>query len=96
MTNFSSCFEDCEGFTTIPTNLFKYNIEVTDFSDCFDLCDDLQGFDIYIGSTKVKDCSYFVHKNTKYTRIVRVPAGSTTADTFKKKADSLGITVIEY
>lgn len=27
---------------------------------------------------------------------VRVPAGSTTADTFKKKADSLGITVIEY
>ena len=41
ITNFSTCFRNCTGLTTLPADLFRYNTSVTDFGDCFQYCTSL-------------------------------------------------------
>ncbi len=37
-TDFSSCFCNCNGLTSIPAELFKYNIQADNFNLCFAIC----------------------------------------------------------
>lgn len=39
--NVSSMFSSCESITSIPEDLFKYNLKITDFSYCFERCSSL-------------------------------------------------------
>lgn len=39
--NVSSMFSSCESITSIPEDLFKYNLKITDFSSCFERCSSL-------------------------------------------------------
>ena len=41
VTNFSNCFKDCTGLTSLPENLFANNTAVTNFNYCFSGCTSL-------------------------------------------------------
>lgn len=60
VTNFSSCFNDCTGLTSIPSNLFANNPEVTNFAYCFNNCTGLTSIPegLFANNTKVTNFGY--------------------------------------
>ena len=92
--DFIECFRNCSSLQSIPSGLFANNTAATSFIYCFLGCLNLNDFTLYIGSSLVEDCEYFVSKNDNATRTVYVPSGSTTQTTFDSVASNLGLTII--
>ena len=85
-TNFSYCFDGCSSLQSIPAGLFVKNTAATNFSQCFYGCSSLNNFKLIIGSSAVSNFSSFVATTSNVTRIVCVPANSTTYTTLSSYA----------
>ena len=64
INDFSNCFYYCTGLTSIPSDLFTNNPEVTDFDGCFSYCTGLTSIpnDLFTNNTKVtyfSNCFYY-------------------------------------
>ena len=92
-TDFNQCFWKCSALTSVPENLFKYNTEVTNFNAAFSTTG-IHDLVLHIGSGNVTTVGSFVNKQEAYSRIVYVPAGSTSQATFNSWASYCGLTVI--
>ena len=55
VTDFSQCFDNCSGLTSIPDNLFASNTAVTTFMNCFAYCSGLTGIpeNLFVNNTAV-------------------------------------------
>ncbi len=91
---FKSVFNNCTSLVSVPQDIFRYNTAATDFSECFSYCTALEGFDIRIGSAVVENAENFCTRKEGVQRIVRVPSGSVTHQTFSALSETLGIQVI--
>ena len=92
-TNFNQCFWQCTSLSSVPENIFKYNTEVTNFNAVF-ADTNIEDLVVHIGSGNVTTVGSFVRKQEGCTRIVYVPAGSTSQATFNSWAAYCGLTVI--
>ena len=72
VTNFSRCFLNCSGLTSIPENLFSTNTAVTDFSWCFQYCSGLTSIpdNLFTNNTVVK---YFTHCFERCRGLTSIP-----------------------
>ena len=71
ITSFNSCFRDCTGLTSIPSDLFANNPEVIDFNNCFADCTGLTSIpnDLFANNTKVTNFYYCFRNCTGLTSI---------------------------
>lgn len=94
-TIFDYCFYRCS-LTSIPQKLFDKTRAAINLSYCFAYCSSLNNITVYIGSSAVTNCDTFFDKKSGATRIVYVPASSTTKTTFDNEAGYLGATIRTY
>ena len=87
-------FYQCINLTKIPEDIFVNNPHITNFKSCFAGCSSLTNFAVHIQAPNVTIADYFVTPKDGVERVVYVPQGSTTQETFNALADTLKITVI--
>lgn len=86
--DFSNCFYNCLNLSSVPNELFAKNAAAANFSYCFNNCQALRKLHLYIGSSGVVQCSYFLSYTTNYEWMVCVPENSTTYTAFSNYAAS--------
>ena len=71
VTDFSSCFRNCEGLTSIPETLFTSNTAVTTFSSCFQRCSGLTSIPetLFTSNTAVTNFSFCFYNCSGLTSI---------------------------
>ena len=101
-TNVGAFFCSAKGpaFANFPVDFLKYNVNVTTLrSDNYGFFEGsaVTSFSLRIGSRKVSDAQYFCYSTTTtgVTRIIYVPAGSTTKNTLQNYASSFALTIVE-
>ena len=88
VVNMQETFRYCQTLETIPEGLFRYNTLVTNMLGMFRVCNMLKNFKLCIGSPSVNTVSDFIVNASNVTRIVCVPANSTTYTTFNSYKNS--------
>ncbi len=92
-TSFYQCFYYCSSITSIPARLFSNNTAVTDFYQCF-YGSSVYDFHLIIKASNVTRITGFIANASNVTRILCVPASSTTYNTATSFANaSNGVTV---
>ncbi len=94
------CSAKGPAFANFPVDFLKYNVNVTTLrSDNYGFFEGsaVTSFSLRIGSRKVSDAQYFCYSTTTtgVTRIIYVPAGSTTKNTLQNYASSFALTIVE-
>ena len=93
-TNMYNVFRFCNKVPSVPADLFLYNTNVTNLGGAFSKCDALKNFTLCIGSPNVATVTDFILNASGVTRIVCVPADSTTYTSFNAyKNTSNNVTV---
>lgn len=88
VTNVGAFFAEASipAFNNFPVDFLKYNVNVTTLmSDSYGFFEgaSIQSFSLRIGSPSITNISYFISTSSSATRIIYVPAGSTTKTTFE-------------
>jgi len=86
-TDFGYVFNNCTKLDSIPFNLFFDATSATNFSYCFNGCASLLNFRLAITSPNVIGETKFINNASNVTRIVCVPANSTTYTKFSSFAN---------
>lgn len=97
LTNVSSCFANCAYLESIQTGFLSSNPNLTSVRALFDGSVGVTYFNLTFPATGISDAQDFCELNSNsYSRIIRCPAGSTTATTLKALPASMGLTIEEY